>query len=180
MTYERDRDQALKGVGAIAARDAGNPSRQALRVRQAQMTQARDRTMSRIGYDARGLRRGALGAVDQTSDVWAGPQSDVPSYPTKLYEGAGSMTPPRTATTVSATIAYPPTVQSPPFAVPTQSPPFVPITQLPVLAMPPIMAPPAPDQTAAAGLTDAQKKWALIGVAGLAAYLLFRSGGPAT
>lgn len=181
MTYERDRDHALKGVGAIAARDAGNTHRQALRVRQAQQTQARDRTLAKIGYDARGMRRGALGAIDQTTSVWAGPVSDVPpAPPTKLYDGAGSFPyPTRVPTTVSATVAFPTTsTQSPPFVpVYVQSPPFVGPTMPAVTRSPPIMAPPvAPPAT---GLTDTQKKWALIGAAGLAAYFLFRGNGAA-
>jgi hypothetical protein len=184
MTYERDRDHALKGVGAIAARDAGNQNRSALRVQQARMTQARDRSMARIGYDARGLRRGALGAVDQqTTDVWAGPVSDIPAR-TKLYQGAGSFPiPTRTPTTVSATVAYPPTTtQSPPFVpVYVQSPPFVGPT-MPVLTAPPIQMPPSASPVmpgTTTGLTDTQKKWALIGAAGLAAYFLFRGNGAA-
>lgn len=194
MTYERDRDHALKGVGAIAARDAGNPNRSALRVQQARMTQARDRTMARIGYDARGMRRGAMGAVDQTTGVWAGPISDSPRPPpTKLYEGAGSMPyPTKTATTVGAGIAfpYPQTGESPPLIATTQSPPFVPIyvqsppfiaqmppTSVSTIPIVPVTAPVVLEP--ASGLTDSQKKWAVIGAVGLAAYFLFRKGGAA-
>lgn len=186
MTYERDRDRALKGVGAIAARDAGNQRRSALRVQQARMTQARDRTMAQIGYDARGMRRGAMGAIDQTTGVWAGPISDSPRLPpTKLYEGAGSIPyPTKTATTVSAGIASPPlmaTTQSPPFVpIYVQSPPFIaqmPPTSVSTIPIVPVTAPVVLEPST--GLTDSQKKWAVIGAVGLAAYFLFRKGGAA-
>jgi hypothetical protein len=171
MAYERDTDRALKGVGAIAARDARNSSRQALRVQQAQMTQSRDRTMSRIGYaDRGGMRRGALGAVDRTTSVWRGDESDAPpTQPTKLYMGAGGAPilnlSTRTATTVAASKTE---------AIGTQSPPFAPV---PV----PVRTDPATSgmtsgQPAPEPASDARKKWVLIGVASVAAYLIFLKG----
>ena len=65
MAYERDKDAATRGVGAIAARDYGNGARRAQRIAMARRTAARDRILSRATIGGGGV--GALGAINTLS-----------------------------------------------------------------------------------------------------------------
>lgn len=199
MAYERDTDGAVRGVGAIAARDAGNRKRSILRIQQARQTQARDRTMSKIAYAPRGgMNRGALGAVDRsvvTDGILPDGESPPLWQPTKLYGGGGG-------DPVTTRVAPMPTTIKPPILV-DQAPAVTHIGIRTAPAMtPPIMRPPTPDTvyatrdpdlaavssvapspvsvavavptTPAPTSSPDSKRWMMIGAAGLAAYLLLR------
>jgi hypothetical protein len=88
MSYERDPDRAIKGVGAIAARDAGNRQRQVLRAKQARATRARDRSMSHVTYGPRG-GMSALGATKLNGGGGTGTSTQL-----KLTGQTGGLPPP--------------------------------------------------------------------------------------
>jgi hypothetical protein len=64
MSYERDRDRATRGPGAIAALDRPGGRRDLRRLARAQATIARDRAMSAVTW-------GALGRIDLGSQTGA-------------------------------------------------------------------------------------------------------------
>lgn len=59
MSYARDRDASVRGVGAVAARDFGNGRTRALRIARARALNDRDRALSRFTYGP----SGGMGAV---------------------------------------------------------------------------------------------------------------------
>ncbi len=65
MSYGRDRDQSVRGVGAVAARDLGNPRTRAQRVARARALRKQDRALSRFTFGP----SGGMGAVKAGEDI---------------------------------------------------------------------------------------------------------------
>lgn len=191
MAYERDTDRHLRGVGAIASRDAIDPRRAAIRAARARETNARDRQLSQITYQARGgMGRHAMGAINQPlvgggGGVWAGPPSD--GLLTKVYSGSGGMgigpvqspphPPPYMEPPISPPFMKPPTPAPVPAVTPTATPTDIGVLvgapQTPMPPLPAIMVPTL--QPDSPGAITAGPPWLLIGAVGIAAYLLFFS-----
>jgi hypothetical protein len=81
MSYVRDRDRFTRGVGAIAALDAGDRRRLAQRQLRANMLRARERALARFTYG-----HPALGAINQGQPV-------EPTAPGSLPGGGGGRPP---------------------------------------------------------------------------------------
>lgn len=148
MAYVRDTDQHLRGVGAIASRDAIDPRRSAIRAARARATNARDRQLSQITYQERGgMGRYAMGAINKPlvgggGGVWYGPRPT--GMLSKVYSGAGGMgaigpvqSPPPPPQYIEAPAPRPVATVPPPIAVMT----------------PPIMMPPTPAPAAGPVMT---------------------------
>lgn len=194
MTYERDTDRHLRGVGAIASRDAIDPRRAAIRSARARATNARDRQLSQITYQERGgMGRHAMGAINQPlagggGAVWAGPPSDGMLQTTKVYSGSGGMgvpgpiqSPPAPPINREPPLAAPPKMMPPTPAPAPMTPTVIAPTDIGVMVgapqssmppMPSVVVPTLPSDT---GLVASSPPWLLIGAVGLAAYLLFFS-----
>jgi hypothetical protein len=195
MAYERDTDRHLRGVGAIASRDAIDPRRAAIRAARARATNARDRQLSQITYQERGgMGRHAMGAISQPlvgggSGVWAGPPND--RLLNKVYSGAGGMgigpvqSPPHPPPYMEPPVAAPsPPIMRPP--TPAPAPPAPPPSDIGVMVgsppaqMPPLPAVVVPTLQPGPTLDDSGPPWLLIGAVGVAAYLLFFSDSSGT
>jgi hypothetical protein len=197
MAYERDTDRHLRGVGAIASRDAIDPRRSAIRSARARATNARDRQLSQITYQARGgMGRFAMGAINQPlvgggGASWSGPPT---GNLTKVYSGSGGMgilgpvqSPPPPPQYAEPTVPPPIALMTPPIMMPpTPAPAKTPTVIVspsdigvmvgaappPVPLMPTVVIPTLPP-AGASTTASSSSTWLLVGAVGLAAYLLF-------
>jgi hypothetical protein len=151
MGYERDRDHATRGPGAIAALDQTTGPRAARRVQAARATLERDRKMAAI-------ERGALGRVDFRArglDRRAGGGGRVtpprPAAPWRPLVTAGNVL---TGIRVAPPATSNPTAPQPPLAMPPPPPlppPPAPIAETPITPMAPLPPVSAPSRTGSSG-----------------------------